>query len=86
MSGNTSTTAFTTPGGSLVYVVCSVLREECEDVVDALAAALTDFVPSPFRDGIVPFDSVRASDAHAFRLLPHVHGTDGYFVAHLVRR
>ncbi len=61
------------PGGALVYVVCSVLREEGEAVIDALLGgpdALPDF----------------AAVAPPFRLLPHVHGTDGYFVATLVRR
>jgi 16S rRNA (cytosine967-C5)-methyltransferase len=58
------------PGGTLAYVVCSVLREEAEEVTGALLEALPDF---------------RALEA-GFRLLPHVHGTDGYFVAKLVRR
>jgi 16S rRNA (cytosine967-C5)-methyltransferase len=57
------------PGGCLVYVVCSVLREEAEDVLAALASSLPDF-----------------DAAETFRLLPHVDGTDGYFVARLVRR
>lgn len=58
------------PGGTLAYVVCSVLREEAEAVIDALLEALPDF------EALEP----------SFRLLPHVHGTDGYFVAKLVRR
>ncbi len=58
------------PGGSLAYVVCSVLREESEAVIDALLEALPEFQPRE----------------PPFRLLPHVHGTDGYFVATLVRR
>jgi 16S rRNA (cytosine967-C5)-methyltransferase len=57
-------------GGTLAYVVCSVLREEGEAVVLSLLEALPDFsAPEP-----------------SFRLLPHIHGTDGYFVAKLVRR
>jgi len=71
------------PGGSLVYVVCSVLREEGEDVVDALLRARPDLVPAPFE---VPEARAIAGDAPFFRLLPHVHGTDGYFVARCVRR
>jgi 16S rRNA (cytosine967-C5)-methyltransferase len=71
------------PGGSLVYVVCSVLREEAEDVVDGLLRARAELTP-------VPFDSEEAravaGDATAFRLLPQVHGTDGYFVARFARR
>jgi 16S rRNA (cytosine967-C5)-methyltransferase len=58
------------PGGSLAYVVCSVLREEAEAVVDALLGAMPELEPRE----------------PSFRLLPHVHGTDGYFVATFVRR
>ncbi|HTB75049.1 MAG TPA: transcription antitermination factor NusB [Polyangiaceae bacterium] len=58
------------PGGTLAYVVCSVLREEGEAVIDTLREALPDF------EALEP----------SFRLLPQVHGTDGYFVAKLVRR
>jgi 16S rRNA (cytosine967-C5)-methyltransferase len=58
------------PGGSLAYVVCSVLREEGEAVIETLREALPDF----------------EAREPSFRLLPHVDGTDGYFVATLVRR
>jgi 16S rRNA (cytosine967-C5)-methyltransferase len=71
------------PGGALVYVVCSVLREEAEDVVGAVLAAVPVLTPSPFD---APEARAVAGDASSFRLLPHVHGTDGYFVAHFVRR
>lgn len=71
------------PGGRLVYSVCSVLRDECEDVVDRLAAACPDLVPAPFASD----DVTRVfGDATAFRLLPSEHGTDGYFAASFVRR
>lgn len=58
------------PGGTLVYVVCSVLREEAEDVVDALLRARPE---------------LRPAEGGSSRLLPHVQGTDGYFVARLSR-
>jgi 16S rRNA (cytosine967-C5)-methyltransferase len=63
------------PGGSLVYVVCSVLREEGEAVIDALLAGA---------DGDALEGFVRESAD--VKLLPHVHGTDGYFIANLLRR
>ncbi len=66
------------PGGRVVYAVCSVLREEAEEVV-AHAAAF-GLRPSPF-DSDLP---VLASQ-ETVRLLPHVHGTDGYFLASFVR-
>jgi 16S rRNA (cytosine967-C5)-methyltransferase len=71
------------PGGRLVYAVCSVLREESEDVVEALLAARPDLEPCPFEAG--PLRTL-AGDGSTLRLLPHVHGTDGYFVASFRRR
>ncbi len=70
------------PGGSLVYVVCSVLREEGEGVVEALLAARNDLTAAPFD---VPEVTDLFGPVTSFRLLPHVHGTDGYFVARFVR-
>ena len=72
-------------GGRLFYAVCSVLRQEAEDVVEASTA--TDGIaiePAPF-DG--DFARSLAGDASAMRLLPEPHGCDGYFMASfLVRR
>jgi 16S rRNA (cytosine967-C5)-methyltransferase len=69
-------------GGALFYVVCSLLREEAEDVVDEVVRRCSGFSPAPFDD---PMARAIAGDAPSFRLLPHVHGTDGYFVAKLTR-
>ncbi len=65
------------PGGRIVYAVCSILHEEAEDVL----VDVSGLEP-------VAFDAPAAlavADANAtsLRLLPHVHGTDGYFVASL---
>lgn len=66
------------PGGRLVYAVCSVLREEGEDIVERFLAARPEFA-------LVPFDAEAlvklAQDAPTLRLLPQLHGTDGYFLA-----
>lgn len=70
-------------GGKLVYAVCSVLREEAEGVIEAV-------LDKPLSNGLrlvaVPFEdeAVRAlapEGANTLRILPHVHGTDGYFMA-----
>jgi 16S rRNA (cytosine967-C5)-methyltransferase len=71
------------PGGALVYVVCSVLVEECEDVIDALLRQRPELRAAPFD---APEARAVCGDATSFRVLPHVHGTDGYFVAMLRRR
>jgi 16S rRNA (cytosine967-C5)-methyltransferase len=70
------------PGGRLVYAVCSVLREEAEEVIASLLAARPDLTLAPFDS---PAARAKAGDAPTLRLLPHVDGTDGYFVASLVR-
>ncbi|WP_437956910.1 transcription antitermination factor NusB [Sorangium sp. So ce119] len=75
-------------GGRLVFAVCSVLREECEAVAARLAAPAEDDLgvrlePAPF-DAEIARELAAGGDA--FRLLPHVHGTDGYFAAMFVVR
>ncbi len=68
--------------GRLVYAVCSVLREEAEAVVEA---AIAQGAADGARLEPLAFDApaVQAlfGETSAFRLLPHVHGTDGYFAA-----
>jgi 16S rRNA (cytosine967-C5)-methyltransferase len=74
-------------GGRLLFAVCSVLREEAEEIVAALSASEDLGVrlePAPFTS---PAARAVAGDATSLRLLPHLHGTDGYFAASfLVRR
>jgi 16S rRNA (cytosine967-C5)-methyltransferase len=71
------------PGGRLVYAVCSVLHEEGQEVVARALAANPELGEAPFPPGAA--DSL-AEGAPTLRLLPHVHGTDGYFVASLIRK
>jgi 16S rRNA (cytosine967-C5)-methyltransferase len=66
------------PGGRLVYAVCSVLREESEDVVRGVLAAIPCLELAPFEGA--PAREL-AKGEPTLRLLPHVHATDGYFLA-----
>jgi 16S rRNA (cytosine967-C5)-methyltransferase len=79
-------------GGTLLYAVCSVLREEAEEVVDRLvsepAAPGLSLEPvsldAPALDLVAlvgPSGTPGASAPSSLRLLPSVHGTDGYFMA-----
>jgi len=68
-------------GGLLIYAVCSVLREEGEAVVQRLVEGGEGGLklePAPFEGEVA---RGVAGEGHMMRLLPHVHGTDGYFVA-----
>jgi 16S rRNA (cytosine967-C5)-methyltransferase len=78
------------PGGRLVYVTCSVLREENEERVDAFLAERGDFFAHPVAEiwGEVLPDVDYPGDATIpyLRLTPADHGTDGFFVAVLGRK
>ncbi|MGH7271007.1 MAG: RsmB/NOP family class I SAM-dependent RNA methyltransferase, partial [Polyangiaceae bacterium] len=71
-------------GGVLVYVVCSVLHEEGQDVVDAVLQARPELSLTEFDPSGPPV--LRELIGGRGLLLPHVHGTDGYFVARMVKR
>jgi 16S rRNA (cytosine967-C5)-methyltransferase len=66
------------PGGTIVYSVCTINREESEDVVDE-----SGLRPLPLGD---EWPRYRHPQRPEFLLtLPHVHGTSGFFVARLAR-
>jgi 16S rRNA (cytosine967-C5)-methyltransferase len=70
------------PGGVVVYAVCSLLREECEDVIAQALVRAPWLGETALSDAWVP----SLSGASALRLMPQEHGTDGYFLAALQRR
>ncbi len=85
-----SAVRFVKPGGRIVYVTCSVLRAENEDRVAAFLAAHDDFLPvdaaTQARAAGLPALAERASAFGAgLRLSPRVTGTDGFYVATVVR-
>lgn len=69
------------PGGTLVYSTCTVIRRENEDVVTAFLEGNPEFVLEPFENPLC--GSVKTG---MITLLPHIHGTDGFFVAKLRRK
>lgn len=78
------------PGGRLVYVTCSVLPEENVDQVAAFLASSPGFEIEPWRqrwsstlDVAAPGSADSREDT--LQLTPRRHGTDGFFIATLIR-
>jgi len=72
------------PGGRLVYATCSVLPEENETIVDCFLAAHPAFT---MRDASAELKraEIALDTGPALRLLPHLHGCDGFYAAVLER-
>ncbi len=71
------------PGGVLVYATCTILREENEENVFAFLKEHEDFALEPFFERFpAPFSAPEGYLA----LLPHIHQTDGFFIARLRRK
>lgn len=68
-------------GGTLVYSTCTLLQRENEAVVQAFLQQNSDFEPVHFALPICE-DTVDG----CITLLPHVHNTDGFFVAKLRKK
>jgi 16S rRNA (cytosine967-C5)-methyltransferase len=68
------------PGGRLVYATCSINRGENEQVRATFLAAHPEFVPAQ----VLP-ESAGLGTEPEIQLLPHRHGTDGFYIAALRR-
>jgi len=74
------------PGGRLVYATCSLLREENDGVADAFLAVHPEFRVVPASDILARRHVALSMPDHALRLLPHRHGTDGFFAMAMERQ
>ena len=81
---------FVKPGGRIVYVTCSVLRAENEDRIAAFLARHDAFLPVDAATqaraaGLAPLAERASPFGPGFRLSPRTTGTDGFYVATLMR-
>jgi 16S rRNA (cytosine967-C5)-methyltransferase len=81
---------FVKKGGRIVYVTCSVLRPENEDRVAEFLSRHDDMLPLDAKTqaraaGLAPLAEHDSPFGPGFRLSPRTTGTDGFYIATLVR-
>ncbi len=67
-------------GGVLQYSTCTLRPEENEQIVAAFLAAHPEFSPRELPLAAC-FEKAGKSPSHQITLFPHVHNTDGFFIA-----
>jgi 16S rRNA (cytosine967-C5)-methyltransferase len=78
------------PDGRIVYITCSILPEENDDALAAFMENHAGFKPVPLDRALEEtqlghLKNIVRPTAHGLQLTPHKTGTDGFYVAILVR-
>jgi len=72
------------PGGRLVYATCSILHDENDAVADDFRREHPEFQPVSCAE-LLAAQRIALDTGERLRLLPHLHGTDGFYAAAFVR-
>ena len=73
-----NTVAYLKKGGILIYSTCTISRLENEENADFIEREL-GLIPDP----VAPYlpEGIPGIQGNRIQLLPHIHGTDGFFIA-----
>lgn len=81
------------PGGEIVYSTCSIAPEENEYIVDNILRRYPEMqiVPIGIDFGVPGYTTpygVQLDDSlkHSRRFLPHLHGTEGFFICKMTKK
>jgi len=72
-------------GGRLVYATCSLLNEENDAIVEGFLGAHPDFELIPMHK-VLAEQRIELEMGDTLKMLPHKHGTDGFFAAVFERK
>jgi len=72
-------------GGRLVYATCSLLNEENDAIVEQFLATHPDFTLVPVSQ-VLAEQRIPLEMGATLKMLPHKHGTDGFFAAVMERK
>ncbi len=70
------------PGGVLMYSTCTIVPDENEKVIEGFLSRRGGFSPEPFT---LP-EPIGGAGTGMLTLLPHIHGTDGFFMCKLRKK
>ncbi len=74
------------PGGRIAYATCTLMEEENEAVVESFLEKQDDFNIVDPSSLVEKWNLTEACSGHFIKLMPHVHGTDGFFCAIMQRK
>ncbi len=69
------------PGGRIVYATCTLLRQENEEAVEEFLVQHPEFKLIDANGLLEKWNNGLMTTGSFFKLIPHVHGTDGFFCA-----
>lgn len=67
-------------GGRVIYATCSLLRDENESIAEAFLQQHPQFKLVPAHEVLAQYQ-ITLNTGDYLKLLPHLHGTDGFFAA-----
>jgi 16S rRNA (cytosine967-C5)-methyltransferase len=67
--------------GEMLYVTCTISKEENEGVVESILKQNKDIALQDLRQRIPPWGVDLVDDNGFFKTFPHIHGMDGFFAA-----
>jgi 16S rRNA (cytosine967-C5)-methyltransferase len=73
-------------GGRVVYATCTVLNAENEEQIENFLSTHSEFELIGSRKALQMLNDKKGVAGDYIKLLPHVHGTDGFFCAVLQKR
>jgi 16S rRNA (cytosine967-C5)-methyltransferase len=80
-----SAASFVGKDGALVYSVCTISHQESAEVIEGFLQSHPEFVLDDAAR-FLPGPLMREEPYNWIQLLPHKHGTDGMYIARMVRK
>ncbi|QQY80786.1 NusB antitermination factor [Keratinibaculum paraultunense] len=73
------------PGGIIIYSTCTISKDENEKVIGRFLNENDDFKLLSFENLICDKRHMEESKNGYIQLFPHIHGTDGFFIAKIIK-